>query len=222
MRVFIAAGGKGTRIAPYTDIVPKPLLPVAGVPCIYRIILGIFHYNVCTAKEITVVVNATDENIFTHALHPTGVVIKAVDTPRGNMWDVVEEIGDEPFVLRMGDELTRLDYTALIKTFTDQQADALVVATDKIRSGMGRLDLFEGSSKIRDFVEKPVIEDWFFATAVVFSAAAKGYIEPGDNAGDVIKRMIKAHKNVQVYKNTADWVDVGTIEGYRHANDLFA
>lgn len=222
MRVFIAAGGRGSRIAPYTDIIPKPLLPVAGVPCIYRIILGIFHYNVSTASEITVVANKTDENMFIHALHPTDVKIKAIAEPRGNMWDIVEEIGDEPFILRMGDELTQLDYADLVKTFTSLQADVLLVVTDKIRSSMGQVDLFEGSNRVRSFAEKPVLENWFFATAAVFSPVAKEYIEPGDNAGDVIKRMIRAHRNVHVYKNSREWVDIGTIEGYRNANAFFS
>ena len=221
MKIFIAAAGKGSRIAPYTDVIPKPLLLVDGVPCIFRIVDGFLAHGYLP-KDIYVVVRKEDEKAFRHALRGTDVQFISVKNPQGNMWDIKPFIGDESFILRMGDELTNLYYNALVSSFSDVRPYAMIVVTDKLRSSMGLVDMFEGTNRVRSFAEKPVYNQWFFATAAIFSPEVKQFIEPGDNAGDVIRTLIELKRSVYVYKNSHEWVDIGNIENLKEANKFFA
>ena len=217
MKVFIPAAGRGTRITPYSEIIPKPLLPVAGVPCIYRIVTELLE--VFNEEDITVVVRDKDKPAFVHALREFDVNIIGVRKPMGNMYDIRNMIGDEDFMIRMADELTEINYYDFIATHENSNADATIAVTQRAKHPLGLVEIKR--NQVTKFVEKPEALGWFFVVGAIFKPQAKTYVKLGYHAGHVLREMIKDGRKVIAFKLSSEWVDIGTIEGWRRANEIF-
>ena len=119
MKAVILAGGKGTRLAPYTTVFPKPMLPVGDRPILDIIIKQLAFYGF---KEIFLSVGYMAELIQAYYQStndlPAGITLSYVKEtqPLGTAGALsLIPAQDEPFLLMNGDTLTTLDYRQLIE-----------------------------------------------------------------------------------------------------------
>jgi len=184
MKVVILAGGFGTRIAEESDLRPKPMVEIGGMPILWHIMKmyaahGLTDFVVCLGykgymiKEYfanyvlhrsDVTVNLARNEITYHASEAEDWRVTLVDTGADSMTGgrVRRVAGyldkDAPFCMTYGDGLSDVDITKLIAFHNDAGRDATVtVVRPSGRFGATRLD----GDRVTDFVEKPAGEGDF-------------------------------------------------------------
>lgn len=162
MQAAILAGGRGKRLRPITDYIPKPLVPVANMPILewqlrYLNAQGITDVVVCTGYKAEMIQNY----LFRHR-HDT-VTVSVEDTPMGTggaIKNAANLITGDEFVVLNGDVITNIAISDLV---TDS------IAAVPLRTAFGVLDL-KGDMVVR-FGEKTVIPDkWMNAGVYRFGA----------------------------------------------------
>ena len=134
MIAVILAGGKGTRLAPYTTVFPKPMLPVGDRPILDLIIHQLAYYGF---KEIILSVGYMAELIQAYYQNkndlPAGITLSYVKEtqPLGTAGALsLIPAQDEPFLMMNGDTLTTLDYLSLLE-FHKKNEGIVTIAAHK-------------------------------------------------------------------------------------------
>ncbi len=221
MRAVILAGGKGTRLRPYTTVLPKPLLPLGDRP-----ILALILQQLATAgfTEIDVSVGHLGGLIRAYFdesdVVPDGVELRYhwESEPLGTAGALRQIPKVEESVLVMnGDILTDLDYAALIARH-EERGVALTIATHRKDVGLS-LGVIEGSGEIvTGYVEKPTLHYEVSMGVYVYSPVAVEAIPDGRfDFPDVVLRLIAAGRPVGAYPFEGAWFDIGTPAEYDRA-----
>ena len=128
MRAVILAGGEGTRLRPYTTILPKPLMPVGEMPILEIVLRQLKHRGF---DRVTLAVSYLAELIeaFCGDGSRFGLEIRYSREPRAlstaGPLKLVPGL-DETFLVMNGDVLTTLDYAALVRFHRDRGAAATI------------------------------------------------------------------------------------------------
>lgn len=114
--VIIMAGGKGTRLYPYTKILPKPLIPIGDIPILERIFMRFYQYG---ARSFFLTVNYRKEMIksyFSETGTPYEIKYVEEDTPLGTAGSIrlIEEEFDRPVIITNCDILIEADYELIM------------------------------------------------------------------------------------------------------------
>jgi len=225
MNVIILAGGKGTRLKPYTVSIPKPLVPVGDHPILEIVIKRLKTQGF---RDIILSVNHMSELIRSYfgSGKKLGVNIKysLEASPLGTAGPLalVRNAGDN-FIVMNGDLLTDLDFTRLVKYHKAfGQISTLVSYKKKVSVDLGTLEL-DRDRTVKKYVEKPVLEYNASAGIYVFNRKALSYIEKGrrmDLPG-LIMRLLKEGETVKAYDHNGLWFDIGTPSDYEEAVNIF-
>jgi NDP-mannose synthase len=226
MRAVVLAGGLGTRLRPYTTVIPKPLVPVGDRPILEHILrqlsdAGITHTDLCVSHlgELIQVYFSQD-----HAV-PDGMHLDFhwEDEPLGTAGAlrVVPQL-DSTFIAMNGDVLTTLDYAALIEHHKREGA-LLTIATHpkQVQIDLGVIDSEGG--RVTGYREKPRLDYRVSMGIYVYEPAALEHLPQSGPCQfpDLVLRLLDAGEPVAVFENDADWYDIGTISEYERAiNDL--
>lgn len=223
MKAFLLAAGKGTRLRPLTDSLPKCLLSIQSVP-----LLEIWLNN-CKAAGITdVLVNA-------HA-HAGAIRKFAAKQKTGVRMCIAEEAellgsagtvaqnrdfiaGEESFFVLYADVLTNVDLSRILAFHQQKHLAAtlgIYQVPDPTRCGIVTMD---DTAVISDFVEKPTqpASDWAFAGVMVAGSELLDFLPdqpPADLGFDVLPKMVG---KMAAYKISEYLLDIGTISNYQHA-----
>ncbi len=126
MKTIIMAGGKGTRIQSIAPDIPKPMLPIAGIPVLEREILSLHEQGL---TNIIITVSHLGQVIMDHFKNGEqyGVKIEYYyeETPLGNagaLFKLKKQIGSEPFLLLNADAVFDVDFNRMIKFHKDKKA----------------------------------------------------------------------------------------------------
>jgi NDP-sugar pyrophosphorylase family protein len=223
--VILLAGGKGTRLAPYTTVLPKPLMPVAEMPILEIVIRQLRHYGF---RNIVISVGHLEGLIraFFGDGSKWGVKIDYVseDTPLGTIGPVRLVSGlDKPFVVMNGDLLTSIDYGALYDYhLAGKQAATVATTTKEIRISLGVLDI-DADRNLVGFREKPVHSYSASMGIYVFSPSIIDFIPPRTHYGfdNLMLDMLSKKQMIRSYPYDGLWLDIGRHEDYEHASEEF-
>lgn len=222
--VVIMAGGKGTRLAPITDILPKPLVSVNGKPIIDYIMRCFeyfgskeFHFIVNYKKEfIKAYFNDSDHNISFHEEEDY--------LGTGGGLSLLKDIISSTFFVSNCDILIDCDYTAILEAHQEQGNIITVICAEKeVVIPYGVLEV-EGGKTVKALTEKPKFD--FLVNTGVYICEADFLQYIPDNTfihiTDVIQQLIGEGKKVGVYKvKEEEWMDMGTMdELYKMQNRL--
>jgi len=221
MKAVVLAGGKGTRLRPYTAVLPKPLVPVEDTP-ILEIILGQLSRAGIVDVTITVGHLASLIETFFGDGSRFGVRLRYFreDAPLSTVGSLpfIEEL-TEPFLVMNGDVLTDIDFAEL-RAFHDERGGIAAIATaareQQADFGVVRWD---GDTRIVEFVEKPMARYHVSMGVYVFSRAVLNYIPKGDPFGfdELMQAMLDAGERVYSYPHTGYWLDLGRPDDYERA-----
>jgi len=225
MKAVILAGGKGTRLAPYTAVLPKPLMPVGDLPILEIVIRQLRHYGV---SDIVLAVGYLAELIKAYFGdgHRFGVRIRysREEKPLGTAGPLTLIDGlDEPFLVMNGDLLTTLDYAKLAAHHAD--ADAMCTIAMYRRSVQITLGVMQVNPEYRllDYIEKPTYDYQVSMGAYVFDPTVLGYITAGQylDFPDLIKMLLRDNRYVAGYPFDGYWLDIGRHDDYAQAMQEF-
>jgi NDP-mannose synthase len=225
MRAAILAGGMGTRLAPYTTVLPKPLVPVGQRPILELIIrqlsaAGFNRLDLCVAHLGELIRAYLQES----GAIPDGMTIAYnwEDQPLGTA-GAIREINPpaEPLLVMNGDILTTIDYADLMRHHVESGA-ALTVATHskevKIDLGVIEADGID----IVGYNEKPTLGYQVSMGIYVYGPEAVAHIPEGRfDFPDLVLALIAAGKRVASYPFDGAWFDVGTPEEHRLATEAY-
>lgn len=222
MKAVILAGGEGTRLRPFTHMIPKPLMPIGETPIIEIILKqlkksGFNNIIISTGyKEnlIRMFLNGADKkydlNIkYSHEDAPLGTV--------GSLSLIRNELNDD-FILMNGDTLCTVNYGKLMKYHKKSGSMATITLHKKeikIDFGVVKLD----GNDIIDYIEKPTHSYFVSIGVYVFKPEVLKYI-PDEKLDfpDLIKILIKNNEKVGAYIFEDYWQDIGRHEDYVKAN----
>lgn len=224
-RAIVLAGGKGTRLAPYTTVFPKPLMPLGETP-ILEIILRQLAYSGFT--DITLAVGYLSQLIQAYFGDGSQLGIdlsySRETEPLGTAGPLrlVERL-DEPFVMMNGDVLTTLDYGTFLEAHASSGAAATIATfrrTDTVDFGVIEADL---SGEVTGYTEKPRSEYLVSMGVNAFSPEVLGHIAQGEriDVPDLMLRLMAAGSRVRSALFEGYWLDVGRHDDFALAADEF-
>jgi NDP-mannose synthase len=227
MRAVILAGGRGTRLAPYTTVIPKPLLPVGDMPILEVVVRQLAHAGIDHITLTLGYMSAYFRAFLTqHQSLRRLVKIDFVEEerPTGTAGSLSFVPGlEETFLVMNGDVLTNLNYRALLEHHVAEKA-WLTIATHRksVQIDLGVLEA-DPSGQVTDYIEKPRMAYAVSMGIYVYQPQVLAFIAPGEHLDfpDLVLRLIRAGEKVAAYHNDACWLDLGRPEDLRRADDLF-
>lgn len=221
MRAVVLAGGLGTRLRPYTTIIPKPLVPVGDRPILQHII---DRLSSAGFRDIDLCVNYLGGLIRAYfsesAVVPEGVRLRWhwEESPLGTA-GALKMIPDlsGSFIVMNGDVLTSLDYRDLYEFHCESDAALTIAMHQKaVNIDLGVIECVAGG--VLGYIEKPTLNYDVSMGVYVYDARALDYLPDGEcQFPDLVHRLILAGERVVGYRNDAIWYDIGTMSEYERA-----
>ena len=225
MKAVILAGGKGTRLAPYTHILPKPLMPIGDMPIMELLLWQMQRADV---DEVVLTVGHLSELLrsFFKEGEKWGVHISYSyeDTPLGTAGplSLIDGLIDT-FLVTNGDVMTTLDLGELL-AFHKKEGGAATIAVHKrqvkIDLGVVRAD---GGNNISDYIEKPSYNYTVSMGIYIFEPRVLQYIPHNEylDFPDLVLKLIAANEKVVAYPFDGYWKDLGYADDYEQATQDF-
>ena len=225
IQAVLLAGGEGTRLRPYTTILPKPLLPLGDYPIAEIIIRQFQHFGIERIAVSTGYLAGLIEAYFGDG-NKLGVNITYVheDHPLGTAGAIalVDDLEDD-FLVVNGDVLTDLNFADLLKFHKNQKATATLSVKDrKIKADFGVIEISDDDT-LQAYVEKPEYSSYVSMGINVFNIKSKNYLIKNQAIGipELMKKLKESKEKVSCYKMHGLWYDLGRIDDLQWAQDYF-
>ena len=227
MKTVILAGGKGTRLAPYTTIFPKPLVPIGDRPILEIIIRQLAGQGlgdiILSIGHLGELIEAYFQN-GRRNIPELSLDYFRENEPLGTAGSLAMIPGlDETFLAMNGDILTTLDYRALIRHHREQGA-ALTVAMHRkdIKIDLGVLET-DDEGKLVSYNEKPLYSFNVSMGIYVYEPRALEYIPKGKymDFPDLVRTLLDHGEKVAGFHSRDYWLDIGRREDYELAQQEF-
>jgi NDP-mannose synthase len=228
MKAVILAGGRGTRLHPFTVSFPKPLMPLGEVPVLEVLMTrliqhGITDMTLCLGHLAGLIQAYLEQRKSLTSQVKLNYIIEDEPTGTAGSLSLVPNL-DETFLALNGDLLTNIDIQALLAYHKDQQA-ALTIATHrrKVKIDLGVLELDE-NSVITNYLEKPETTYHVSMGIYVYEPRVLSYIPKGAylDFPNLVKKLIEAKEKVVSYVTDCVWLDIGRPDDYARAQELFS
>lgn len=225
MRAVILAGGFGTRLFPYTSILPKPLVPVSDKPIIEIVIRQLAYRGF---DRITIAVGYHAELIM--AVLGNGekfhvqIDYSIEEKPLNTIGPVrlIQNL-NEPFLLMNGDLLTDLNYADLYRSH-QKNGSILTVASCKkhVCLSLGVME-YDENNQLISFQEKPKFDYDVSMGVYILEPRISDFIPENQPFGfdQLILRLLDAREPVSVYPFHGNWLDMGTQDDLNRAIEEF-
>jgi NDP-mannose synthase len=225
MRAVILAGGKGTRLAPYTTVLPKPLMPIGDMPILEIVIRQLARHGI---TEITLAVGYLAELLMAYCGDGEKFGVRINYSREAEPLGTAGPISlipnlDETFLVMNGDLLATLDYSAMWRQHRERGAIATLASHRRdIKIDLGVIESEDGW--VKDYIEKPTYHYSVSTGIYIFEAEILKYIESGKHLDlpELILRLLKAGQKVSVYNFDGYWLDIGRHDDYETAMEEFA
>lgn len=225
MKAVVLAGGKGRRLAPYTQIIPKPLMPIGDTPILEILLRQMKHAGI---TDVTLTVGYLGDllRLFFQDGSKLGLNITYCheDAPMGTSGPLANVTGlDDTFLVCNGDVLTTLNLADLIAFHRSSGSIATIASHRrqvKIDLGVVQSD---GDHHIIGYDEKPSYDFLVSMGVYVFEPRALDYIPKNQylDFPDLVLKFIAAKEEVSVYKFDGYWEDLGRPDDYERASADF-
>jgi len=227
MKAVILAGGKGTRLAPYTTVFPKPLIPLGERPILDIIIQQLANHGF---RDIVLTVGYLAELIQAFFQNPNGrfsdlnltYVKEHEPTGTAGSLGMIEGL-DETFLVMNGDVLTSMDYSKFIE-YHKSKGGILTIAMHKkkVKIDLGVLEI-DQNAILTGYDEKPEKVYPVSMGIYIYEPAVLKYIEPNKylDFPDLVLKLVENGEKVVGYPCDEYWLDIGRHEDYVQAQEKF-
>jgi len=221
MKAVVLSGGKGTRLAPYTKILPKPLMPIGDMPILEIIIHQMRHARV---NEVILAVGHKKEMFQAYFQDGSQFGIKVNYSferqPLGTAGPLALISGlDDTFLVTNGDVLTTLEFQKIILNHKKTHAAATIAMHARnVKIDLGVLEL-NNANEIIDYIEKPTYNFHVSMGVYVFDPLVLRYIPQNQyyDFPELIRKLIDSGEKVVGYLYDGYWKDLGNPDDYEQA-----
>jgi NDP-sugar pyrophosphorylase family protein len=228
-RAVILAGGEGTRLRPYTTVLPKPLMPIGDRPVLDIVVRQLKAHGF---ERITMATGYLAELIeaFFRDGESYGIAIDYYRErePLGTVGALalIEGLDTDHVLVMNGDVLTDIDYGALLERHIASDAAATIATKERqIQVSLGVLRFADESdpTRLTGYDEKPAIDYIASMGVYCFAPRSLAHIEPGKRLDfpDLILRLIAAGEVVRAWPSADYWLDIGRHDDYEQAQEEF-
>jgi NDP-sugar pyrophosphorylase family protein len=225
MKAIVLAGGKGARLAPYTKILPKPLMPIGDMPILEVLLRQMKRAGidevVITVGHLADLLRAFFQDGSDLGLH---ITYSFEDAPLGTAGPLSLIAGlDQTFLVSNGDVLTTMDLKEVIEFHTQQKATATIaVHRRKVDIDFGVVQCDENNRMV-GYTEKPSIDYLVSMGIYVFEPRVLSYIPYKKylDLPDLVLNMLSAGEKVVGFPYSGYWQDLGRPDDYEHASQDF-
>jgi NDP-sugar pyrophosphorylase family protein len=226
VKAVILAGGRGTRLRPFTVVLPKPLVPLGDKPVLEILLRRLAGFGF---REVVVSTGHLAELIMAvcgdGSRFGVSVSYSHEPEPLGTAGPLARIEGlSDPAIVMNGDLLTTLSLPNIISYHVREQADVTIgTYRRQVQIDFGVIET-DAAGRFVGFREKPVHEMDVSMGVNVLSARAVGLIPRGERLDmpDLILRVRDAGLRVCCYREECHWLDIGRMDDYARAQEEFA
>jgi NDP-mannose synthase len=225
VRAILLAGGRGTRLAPYTTVLPKPLMPVGDMPILEILIRQLGQKGI---SGVTIAVGHLASLIMAYfgdgAKFGVPIEYSIEEHPLGTAGPIGLIAGlTETFLVMNGDLLTDLDFRQMVQFHQESRATATIGLFERdIQIDLGVIETDE-SHLVTNYIEKPSYHYRASMGIYVFEPSVLRHIPAGQrfDLPDLIRALIEKKERVAGYVHTGYWLDIGRPDDYQRAQNDF-
>jgi len=215
MKAIILAGGKGTRLADYTKLIPKPMVKIKNKPIIVYIIEHFFKYDVNEIIIASGYKHNIIKNYFSNKKIPKDTSIKVINTGLSSLTGQrIKKLKryfskDEVFFVTYGDGVSNVNLKKLLKFHNKNKKTATLTAVHP-PARFGELKL--SGSKLIKFDEKPQLTNgWINGGFFVFNSKIFNFLNKKNEMleREPVQRLIKK-KDFSAFKHHGFWMCMDT------------
>lgn len=225
MKAVILSGGLGSRLKPFTEVIPKPLLPIGEKAVLEIQIEHLKKYGFNTIFLATNYKSSYIENFFGNgSMFGVDLVISKEETPLGTAGPVklLEDKLTEPFLVINGDILTQVNYAEMYK-FACNKDSLLTIGTKEIVTPFQFGNIYFDGDTVTGIEEKPDIKTTILAGIYIFKPELLNIIPANRMYGMdlLIKDMLARKKTITHYSIKEYWLDIGNIDNFEEAQIIY-
>lgn len=233
VKAIILAGGRGERLKPLTDKIPKPMVKVNGLPILHHIINllrdnGITEFIIALCYKPKIIQDYL-ENGSKFGVNITYICDPA-DQPLGTAGSIAnaKELIDDTFIVTYADILRDLDIKEMLKTHKKNKGLATINVYKRPSNGAKSLVLFNKNKKMSNFIERPksvkTKSVWSNGSFYIFEKEIFDYIPLRtklDFGKDVFPEVLAKNKDLYVFQSNGYFIDIGDLKKLDRARRTF-
>lgn len=226
MRAIILAGGKGTRLAPYTTVLPKPLMPIGDMPILEIVIRQLQNRGF---NDITLATGHLAELLMAYcgdgSKFNVTIDYSHEEQPLGTAGPIALVPGlDSTFLVMNGDLLTTIDYDAMLKYHRERNALATVAAYERdVKIDLGVIEV-NADNWVADYIEKPTYHYLVSMGIYLFEPEVLRYIPKNEHLDlpELVIKLMQDGQKVNAFNFEGYWLDIGRHDDYERAIEEFS
>lgn len=228
MKALFLAGGKGVRLQPLTDKVPKPMVPIMNKPLLERTIINLKKSGITEIVISTCYQPDYIKNYFGDG-EQLGLKIQYIveDLPMGTGGAIkkAESQFKDSFIVFNSDILSDIDIQKMMDLHKSSHALATIAVTEvEDPSAYGVIE-YDTNGYAVSFIEKPkpeqISSNFINAGIYIFEPEILRKI-PANNVvsmeREIFPKILENGHKIAVYKDSSYWIDIGTLEKYKQVH----
>lgn len=226
MKALLLVGGKGTRLKPLTDNLPKPMVPIMGKPLLARTLEVLKSHGIDEIVFSTCYRSEAIESYFGDG-SALGLKIHYVreDLPLGTGGAIKnsEKYFDDSFFVLNADILSNINLSGMMRYHRRKKADVTIAVTRVNNPSAYGVIEYDADGYAVSFREKPqeIVSHFINAGVYIFEPCVLRRISSGRAVSverEVFPRLLGKGRKIAVYKGCNYWLDIGTPEKYIRAH----
>jgi NDP-mannose synthase len=227
-QAIVLAGGKGTRLKPYTVVFPKPMLPIGGVPILETILrqLSFFGFQKVTLSlgYMAALVQSYFDGTNIPGMPTIDYYVESKPLGTSGPVRAIDPDADD-FLAMNGDILSTLN----LRDLYDFHVASGSILTLAVRQADFRLPLgvveFDEAGVVRRFIEKPTVSHFDNVGIYIYNRRALSYIPQNErcDVNDLVNDLVGHGEKVSAYRSGEPyyWIDIGQHGDFEKANEEF-
>jgi NDP-sugar pyrophosphorylase family protein len=227
MRAVILAGGRGSRLQPFTVIIPKPLVPIGEMPILELLIRQLksqgFDWITLSVGYLSTLIEAYCGDGSRWGVH-LDYVREAEPLGTAGFLGLIEDLAEDRLLVVNGDTMTDLNMGQVYLEHDPTDGATICANRRTTQIEFGVLEVDE-TGHLRSYTEKPSVSyEVSMGVNVVSSWAIRALIEPEVHLAmpDLLRRILDADGVVKVRHTDAYWLDMGRMSDLELAVEAFA